>query len=52
MDVSVDARLQTYACDDEGRGDDLKMELQLLEGHTIDNLPKSPFNDVKFLKWP
>ena len=33
MDVSVDARLQTYACDDEGRGDDLKMELPLLEGH-------------------
>ena len=42
MDVSADARLQTYAYDDEGRGDDLKMELQLLEGHTINNLPQSP----------
>ena len=42
MDVSADVRLQTYTYDDEGRGDDLKMELQLLEGHTINNLPQSP----------
>ena len=42
MDVSAGARLQTYAGDDEGRGNDLKMELQLLEGHTIVNLPQSP----------
>ena len=49
MDLSVDARLQTYACDDEGRGDDLNMELPLLEGHTIDNLPLSPLSLQKNL---
>ena len=42
MDLSADAWLQTYADYDEGRGNDLKMKLQLLEGHTIDNLPLSP----------
>ena len=37
MDVSADVRLQTYAYDDEGREDELKMELQSLEGAAIDS---------------
>ena len=36
MDVSADVRLQTYAYDDEGREDEVEMELQSLEGHAID----------------
>ena len=36
MDVSADVRLQTYAYDDEGREDEVEMELQSLEGLAID----------------
>ena len=42
MDVSADVGLQTYAYDDEGREDELKMELQSLEGPAIDHIRQLP----------
>jgi len=41
MDVSADVRLQTYAYDDEGREDEVEMELQSLEGPAIDHIRQS-----------
>ena len=35
-DESAALRMQTDAYDDKGRGDDVEMELQSLEGHAID----------------
>ena len=41
-DESAAMTLQTDAYDDEGRGDDLKMELQSLEGPAIDHIRQLP----------
>ena len=43
-DESAALRLQTVAYDDEGREDDLKMELQSLEGLAIDCRPTITIN--------
>ena len=41
-DESAALVMQTHAYDDEGRGDDLKRELQSVEGPAIDNLRQLP----------
>ena len=43
-DESAALRMQTDAYDDEGREDDLKMELQSLEGLAIDCRPTMTIN--------
>ena len=42
MDISADARLQTHAYDDEGREDEVEMELQTLEGPSINHIRQLP----------
>jgi len=48
-DDAVDERLQIDAYDGVGRGDDLKRELQSLEGPAIDNLRQSSLIGCKNL---